>query len=96
MGVLDAEILFKETILNCYDNGNRSLLFVTGKGILKKKKKKNEGVKLYYGKIRSEFMDWVEKSEMQKYILSVERANIEHGADGAFYVYLRKKKLNLR
>ena len=28
---------------------------------------------------------------LQKYILSVEQAGIEYGADGAFYVYLRKK-----
>ena len=29
--------------------------------------------------------------EIEKYILSVEQASMEFGADGAFFVYLRKK-----
>ncbi len=29
---------------------------------------------------------------LSKYILSYEQASIEHGSDGAFYVYLRKNK----
>ena len=30
--------------------------------------------------------------KFSKYILSFEQASIEHGGDGAFYVYLRKNK----
>jgi len=92
MTVFDAEILFSETVVSCYKNNFRSLLFVTGKGVLKKNNENSDQVKLYYGKIRSGFFSWVKKNELQKYILAVEQANIEHGADGAFFVYLRKKR----
>ena len=65
------------------------------KVINKKNKNDNENTQLYYGKIRKNFFIWVKKTEIQKYILSVEQANIQHGADGAFFVYLKKeKKLN--
>ena len=33
-----------------------------------------------------------EVHKFSKYILSFEQASIEHGGDGAFYVYLRKNK----
>ena len=38
-------------------------------------------------------LEWVKKPELAKYILSIEKAKIEHGGDGAFYVFLRRKKL---
>ena len=94
MALFEAESLFSETIINCYTGNYRCLLFVTGKGVLKKNNEDSDQVKLYYGKIRGGFFSWVKKKELQKYILAVEQANMEHGADGAFFVYLRKKKLN--
>jgi len=90
--VLNAESIFEEMILRCYKKNLRCLLFITGKGILKKNQDYDEGTKLYYGKIRNNFFSWIKKPEMQKYILSIEPAGIEHGADGAFFVYLRKQK----
>lgn len=92
LSVLDAEDLFLKTIASSYKKNLRCLLFVTGKGILKKNRDENEGIKLYYGKIRENFFSWIKKIEIQKYILSVEQAGIEHGSDGAFFVYLRKQK----
>ena len=90
LSVLDAEDLFLKTIENCYNKNLRCILFVTGKGIMKKYDDKNKGIKLYYGKIREGFLFWVTKQQIQKYILSVEQASLEYGADGAFFVYLRK------
>ena len=92
MTVFEAERLFTQTVITCYENNFRNLLFVTGKGVLKKHNEDLHQVKLYYGKIRNGFFSWVKKNELQKYILAVEQASIEHGADGAFFVYLRKKK----
>ena len=83
-----AEIVFFETIEECYYAGFRSLLFVTGKGVLKKTN--TDEIKLYYGKIRNNFSLWIQEQKAQKYILGVEQATIEYGADGAFFVYLRK------
>ena len=92
LSVFEAEVLFTETIKSSYKKNSRCLLFVTGKGFLKKNKHETNDAKLYYGKIRNNFISWTKKNEVQQYILSVEQASIEHGADGAFFVYLRKQK----
>lgn len=90
LSVLDAEELFLNTIINCYSQNLRCILFVTGKGIFNKNISNNKNAKLYYGKIRENFFIWIKKLEFQKYILSFEQANFENGGDGAFFVYLRK------
>ena len=92
LSVVEAETLFLDTIKVCYKNNLRCLLFITGKGVLKKNKQEDFNIKLYYGKIRNSFISWTKKNELQQYILNVEQASIEYGADGAFFVYLRKKK----
>tara|TARA_Y100001970_G_C14198621_1_gene839694 strand:- start:1064 stop:1615 length:552 start_codon:yes stop_codon:yes gene_type:complete len=92
LSILDAEDLFLRTVQDCYNKNSRCILFITGKGIINKDRFETESPKLYYGKIRNNFMSWVGSKEVKKYILTVEQANIEHGADGAFFVYLRKKQ----
>ncbi len=91
--LLEAEELFFSTILDCFNKGNRCLLFVTGKGLFKiKNHDEINKPKLYHGVIRAEFFNWVKLKKYSRYILSFEQASIEHGGDGAFYVYLRKNK----
>ena len=92
MGILEAEEVFRKTIISCYKKNLRCILFITGKGFLKKNNDSDEKIKLYYGKIRNSFMSWVKKNEINKYILSVEQASKSLGGDGAFLVYLRKLK----
>ena len=89
--LFEAEELFFFTIKDCYLKNLRCLLFITGKGILKKNNETNNMEKLYYGKIRNSFISWVKNTKIEKYILGFEQAGITHGADGAFFVYLRKK-----
>ena len=91
--LIESEDRFNNTILECYNRGQRCLLFITGKGLFKSKKtESSDKPKLYHGIIRSSFVGWVRSKKLSKYILSFEQASIEHGGDGAFYVYLRKKK----
>ena len=91
--LLESEELFSDTIIDCYNKGLRCLLFVTGKGLYKvKNNSESERPKLYHGVIRNSFTDWVTSNKFSRKILSYEKASIEHGGDGAFYVYLRKKK----
>ena len=91
--LLDSERHFSEMVISCYNGGLRCLLFITGKGLFKLKKSDefNEP-KLYYGVIRAAFATWAKSNKLSKYILSYEPASIEYGGDGAFFVYLRKKK----
>jgi DNA-nicking Smr family endonuclease len=94
--LIDSEEEFFNTVINCYNQGLRCLLFVTGKGLFKLKENQKElKPKLYHGVIRSSFINWVKSDQLSKYILSYESALIDHGGDGAFYVYLRKKKINI-
>ena len=91
--LLDSEEQFNNTIIESYNNGQRCLLFVTGKGLFKSKNyEDSDKPKLYHGVIRSSFVEWANSKKLSKYILSFEQALIEHGGDGAFYVYLRKNK----
>ena len=93
LSLLESEEIFIKTISQCYEKGLRCLLFVTGKGLYKSTHHQNEeSPKLYHGVIRSAFTGWVKSKNLSKFILSYEIASIEHGGDGAFYVYLRKKK----
>ena len=91
--LLESEEKFNKTVIDCYNKGQRFLLFVTGKGLFKPKNNEDsEKPKLYHGIIRSCFVEWAQSKKLSKYILSFEQASIEHGGDGAYYVYLRKKK----
>ena len=88
----EAKELFLSTIINCFIKNYRCILFITGKGLNKKITNTPRDNKLYYGKIRNEFLNWVSLKEVQSKILNVQQANSEHGGDGAFFVYLRKNK----
>ena len=92
LSLFDAERLFTHTISICYKKNLRCILFITGKGVLKKTANDWDESKLYYGKIRSNFLIWTKKKELSKFILNVEQASIKYGADGAFFVYLRRQK----
>jgi len=92
LSLLDAESLFTYTINSCYKKNLRCILFITGKGVLKKTTNDWDKPKLYYGKIRSNFLIWTKKKQLRKFILNVEQASVKYGADGAFFVYLRKIK----
>ena len=91
--LLESEEQFNNTIIESYNSWQRCLLFVTGKGLFKSKNyEENYKPKLYHGIIRASFIEWARSKKFSKYILSFEQASIEHGGDGAFYVYLRKNK----
>mgnify|MGYP003951380317 CR=1 FL=1 len=91
--LIESEERFNSAIIECYNSNKRCLLFVTGKGLFKSKNIDNsDKPKLYHGIIRSSFVEWAKSKKLSKYILDFEQASIEHGGDGAFYVYLRKKK----
>ena len=92
----EAKEIFNQAIVNSYNQNKRCILFITGKGLRYNKNVNNQDYKnqpkLFYGKIRESFLDWVKDPKLSKYILTFEKAGIEKGGDGAFYIYLRKKK----
>ncbi|MFL2802861.1 MAG: Smr/MutS family protein [Paracoccaceae bacterium] len=70
--------------------GLRLILIITGKGKNKKndlnEKNKNNGV------LRKSLKAWLYDSHMRPNILGIIPSHINHGGDGAFYVYLKNNK----
>ena len=91
LSVDSAKQLFIQTVLSCYHNNKRCILFVTGKGARKPKEPDGKS-KLFYGKIRSSFIEWASSNDVKTKILNVQQASPRFGGDGAFFVYLRKNK----
>ena len=69
--LLESEEQFNNIIIESYNNGQRCLLFVTGKGLFKSKNyEESDKPKLYNGIIRASFIGWVRSKKFSKYILS--------------------------
>ena len=88
----EAKIKFFETVETCFFTNKRCILFITGKGTNISQNTFGKK-KLYYGKIRNEFLNWAHNKKISSKILSVEQAGPKHGGDGAFFIYLRKNKI---
>ena len=88
----EAKQIFLDTISDCFVKNYRCLLFITGKGVRKKPIDNLHNNKLFYSKIRNDFMSWTLTNKVQSRILNVQQANPKYGGDGAFFVYLRKNK----
>ena len=88
----EAKEIFFNTINDCFSKSYRCILFITGKGSIKKENDHSQETILYYGKIRNNFLTWVNHNSVQSKILNVQQANTKTGGDGAFFVYLRKNK----
>ena len=88
----EAKKIFFNTINDCFIKNFRCILFITGKGSIKKENDYSQDTMLYYGKIRNNFLNWANHNTVQSKILNVQQANIKTGGDGAFFVYLRKNK----
>ncbi len=70
-------------IKEAHRRGKRSILVVTGKG------RQKTGVK-GSGVLRANVPIWLSQGALAQYIVSYYSANIEHGADGALYVVLKR------
>ena len=94
--LVEAYNKFKNEVVKSYTNNKRCLLVITGKGAYIKKSNnqetQTENPKLYYGKIKNAITEWAQEKSLSSYILTYQDASIEHGGDGAIFIYLRKKR----
>jgi DNA-nicking Smr family endonuclease len=65
--------------------GLRVVLIVTGKGL------RLEGGRMLGGRIRSEFVGWLNRADNRHRVRAVRAAHPRHGGGGAFYVLLRRR-----
>jgi DNA-nicking Smr family endonuclease len=65
--------------------GLRVVLIVTGKGL------RLEGGRMLGGRIRGEFVGWLNRADNRHRVRAVRVAHPRHGGGGAFYVLLRRR-----
>jgi DNA-nicking Smr family endonuclease len=63
----------------------RLVLIVTGKGV------RLEGGRAFGGRIRAEFLGWLNRADNRARVRAVRAAHPPHGGSGAFYVLLRRR-----
>lgn len=63
----------------------RVVLIVTGKGM------RLEGGRMLGGRIRAEFVGWLNRADNRHRVRAVRAAHPRHGGGGAFYVLLRRR-----
>ena len=73
-----------------YLNGKRLLLIITGKGKSSKTSFFENGTQI--GIIRKSLKSWLYESDMRTKILGIVSSHINHGGEGAYYIYLKKNK----
>ena len=83
----DALISF---INNAYARGHRCVLVITGKG--KAKSSDQHWIHNEPGVLKKSVPTWLKTPPLNNIVLKTQQAAIKHGADGALYVLLRKKR----
>ena len=76
--LMDAEKMFYDFIHRNFEQSNRNLLIITGKG--------HQGK----GKIKKDIHMWINKSSLLRLIIFYSYASPKDGGEGALYIRLRK------
>ena len=88
----EANNKIKDFVLKSFEEGVEKLKIITGKGI-HSKNEKNPFVSKELGTLKYSVPDFLGRDvELNNIIKSLISAKIEDGGDGAFYLYLNKKK----
>ena len=85
MTLAAAERAVTTFIADASAQNRRVVLIVTGKGT------RLEGGRVFGGRIRAEFPNWLERAENRARVAGVRAAHPRHGGSGAFYVLLRRR-----
>ncbi len=76
-------------ILASHAQGKRLVLVITGKG----KSVQDDGpIPMRRGVLRHQVPSWLSSPPLGAVVLQVAQANIKHGGEGAYYVYLRRER----
>jgi len=85
----EAFLKVRDFILSSHSCGARMVIIVTGKGRLAMDE---AGFVHKTGKLRAELPNWLNHPDIRPYILSFTEAMAKDGGEGAFYIYLKKRK----
>lgn len=84
MTLAEARDCLENTIENCYEEGLRLILFITGKG--RRTKEGRESIK-------QAFARWMKAPNISSRVIKYTDAQTKDGGAGAVYVLLRRKKV---
>jgi DNA-nicking Smr family endonuclease len=88
----EANNSIQEFINKSYEDNINKLIVVTGKG-LHSNNEKNPYVSKELSILKYSVPEFIKKNiDLMKKISEIKSANIEDGGDGAFYIYLKRKK----
>ena len=91
-GLDDANNEIERFIFDCYHKGLSKLRVVTGKGI-HSQNYKDPYISKNLGILKYSIPEFIKgNNDLMNIISSFESASIEDGGDGAFYIYLKKRK----
>ena len=86
----DANLAIKDFITKSYKSGINKLIVVTGKG-LHSDQDKDPYVSKKLGILKYSVPEYIKNNfELMEVINSIEKAKIDDGGEGAFYIYLKK------
>jgi DNA-nicking Smr family endonuclease len=87
MTLAAAERAVAQFLTESSEQGRRIVLIVTGKGL------RLEGGRVFGGRIRAEFLGWLDRADTRARVAGVRAAHPRHGGSGAFYVLLRRRRV---
>ncbi|WP_395710238.1 Smr/MutS family protein [Reyranella sp.] len=85
MTLAAAERAVRRFLVEASAQNLRIVLIVTGKGV------RLEGGRVLGGRIRAEFIGWLNRADNRDLLRGVRPAHARHGGSGAFYVLLRRR-----
>ena len=89
----EANQKIEKFIFDSYENGFNKLRIVTGKG-LHSNNEKDPYVSKDLGILRYSVPEYIKNNvELMNLIIEFKEANVQDGGKGAFYIFLKKKKL---
>ena len=88
----DANKVINDFIENCYEEKVNKIIVVTGKG-LHSKNEKDPYVSKDLSILKYSVPEFIKKNiELMRKISEIKSAKIDDGGEGAFYIYLKRKK----
>ncbi|MCK0141342.1 Smr/MutS family protein [Aliiroseovarius sp. F20344] len=89
MTIAQAYPVLTRFILSSVEADCRLVLVITGKG-----KHKDEGgpIPVRHGVLRHQVPHWLHTAPLRQHVLQISEAHLKHGGQGAYYVYLRRRR----
>ncbi len=89
MSVAQAHAALTRFVLDSVASERRLILVITGKG----KAKPDDGpIPVRHGALRHQVPHWLHTAPLKPHVLQLAEAHLKHGGQGAYYVYLRRRR----